>query len=68
MERKIVSSSNIKSIGYLLGILEIEFKNRTIYQYKNIPERVYKNLMSSSSKGTYFSEYIKENYPYRKIK
>ena len=68
MERKNVSSSNIKSIGYLFGILEIEFKNRTIYQYKNIPESIYKNLMSSSSRGTYFSEYIKGNYPYRKIK
>lgn len=68
MERKIVSSSNIKSIGYLLGVLEIEFKNRSIYQYKNVSENIYKRLMNSSSKGTYFSENIKENYPYRKIK
>lgn len=68
MERKIVSSSNIKSIGYLLGVLEIEFKNRSIYQYRNVPENIYKRLMNSSSKGTYFSENIKDNYSCRKIR
>jgi hypothetical protein len=68
MERKKVSSSSIKSIGYLLGILEIEFKNKTIYQYLKVPENLYIRLIKSSSKGTYFSECIKEKYPYKQIK
>lgn len=68
MERVNVSSSNIKSIGYLLSVLEIEFKNRSIYQYRNVPENIYRSLMSSSSKGTYFSENIKDNYSCSKIR
>tara|TARA_R110001592_G_scaffold301634_2_gene573042 strand:- start:3853 stop:4059 length:207 start_codon:yes stop_codon:yes gene_type:complete len=68
MERKSVSSSNIKSIGYLLNVLEIEFKNRSIYQYGNVPENIYNRLMSSSSKGTYLSENIKDSYSCRKIR
>jgi hypothetical protein len=68
MERKKVSSSNIKSIGYLLGVLEIEFLNRNIYVFKNVPETIYKRLMTSSSKGTFFSKNIKEKFPYKKVR
>ena len=68
MERKIVSSSNIKSIGYLLSVLEIEFKNRSIYQYRNVPENIYTRLMNSSSKGTYLSENIKDKYSCVKVR
>jgi hypothetical protein len=68
MERKNVSSSNLKSVGYLPRILEIEFKNRDIYQFQNVSEGLYFNLMSSSSKGTFFSENIKGKFPYKKIR
>ncbi|PQJ82705.1 KTSC domain-containing protein [Polaribacter glomeratus] len=68
MERIRVSSSNIKEIGYLLGTLEILFKNNTIYQYKQVPENIYNQLINSSSKGTYFSENIKNEFPCRKIR
>jgi hypothetical protein len=68
MERKNVSSSNLKSVGYLPSILEIEFINRNIYQFQNVSEKLYLSLMSSNSKGTFFSENIKGKFPYKQIR
>jgi len=69
MNRQPVVSSNLASVGYdpATSMLEIEFNNGGIYQYSNVPESVYSGLMRASSKGTYFHDYIKERYSYRKI-
>jgi hypothetical protein len=68
MERKKVSSSNLESVGYLYMVLEIEFKNGNIYQFKNVPERIYKQLMKSSSKGTFFYKNIRGKFLFDQIK
>ena len=61
MNRQSVYSSNISSIGYENGILEIEFHGNRVYQY-NVPQSVYNGLMSASSHGKYFAEHIKDFY------
>ena len=68
MKREKVLSSNLKSVGYLSRLLEIEFKNRSIYQFQNVSEQIYLGLINSKSKGTYFAENIKGKYPYRQVK
>ena len=62
MTREYVSSSNIASIGYdaMSEILEVEFNNGAVYQYYNVPERLYNGLMEADSKGRYFDAYIKK--------
>lgn len=65
MERRHVSSSNLSSVGYLNGVLEIQFHSGGIYQYSGVPESVYLGLMSAGSKGTYFSTHIKNRYSAR---
>lgn len=62
MERKIVVSSNIKSIGYdsIRPILEVEFTNGSIYQYFGVPQHLYLGLMQASSHGEYLDTYIKK--------
>ena len=69
MNRKPVSSSNIRSIGYdsKSRTLEIEFHSGDIYQYLNVLESIYNALMSASSQGSYFSRYIKDQYQWTKI-
>lgn len=70
MERQYVSSSNIASIGYDASdmILEVEFLNGAIYQYYDVPQRVYDGLMSASSHGSYLDAYVKKGgYRYSKI-
>jgi hypothetical protein len=62
MERKNVSSSNLKSVGYDYSTqtLEIEFLNGGLYQYSGVPGSVYNGLMSASSHGSYFDQYVKK--------
>ena len=69
MIRKDVNSSNIKSVGYdpTLKILEVEFDNSGIYQYLNVPENIYINLMNASSHGVYLNQFIKDKYSYREV-
>ena len=66
MQRQLVKSDDLKSVGYDLNhqILEVEFKNNSVYQYSRVPYAEYQNLMSTSSKGTYFSQHIKNNLDY----
>lgn len=58
-----VTSSNIKAIGYEDGDLFVEY-NSGLYMYKNVPKRVYDELMRSSSKGSYMNMYVKGVYDY----
>lgn len=69
MERKPVSSSNIKSIGYNESkkLLGIEFNNGSIYEYYNLPEESYFSLMGATSQGKYFNKYIKNIYDFKKV-
>ena len=62
MNRQYVSSSDIQSVGYQNGTLEVAFHSGGIYQYLNVPESVYKNFMSASSHGQYFHSHIKDVY------
>lgn len=71
MERQIVSSSNLASIGYdySSSTLEVEFNNGGIYQYFNVPSSVYEGLMNASSHGQYFDQNIKKaGYRYTRIR
>lgn len=65
-----VSSSNLKAIAYdtLHHILTIEFHNGSIYEYYNVPPHIYEGLLYAPSKGKYHHRYIKNNYPYKRIK
>ena len=68
MEREAVTSSNIVSIGYepTTETLEVEFKSG-VYQYYNVPELIYQQMMASESKGKFLIVYIKPVYPYSRI-
>jgi hypothetical protein len=70
MERQPVQSSNLLSVGYdkNTNILEIEFRSGSIYQYFNVPESMYVELLNAASKGTYFHNHIRGHYMYKRIK
>ncbi len=69
MNRQFVTSSNIASIGYDADsqTLEIEFLNGGIYQYFDVPDYVYDELMTAGSHGQYLAQNIKGVYRYSKI-
>lgn len=69
MEREMVASSTIVSVGYDAGseTLEVEFKNGGIYQYFNVPGAVYQQFMESGSKGQFLHANIKNSFPYSRV-
>jgi hypothetical protein len=71
MTRTPVSSSNLASVGYdpQTRTLEIEFLNRSVYQYSNVPESVDRGPMAAASHGSYFDAHVKKaGYAYRKVR
>ena len=47
--------------------LKIIFDSGKIYDYKNVPEKIYNDMKSSFSKGIYFNRYIKDKFDFEKI-
>ncbi|MGH8728635.1 MAG: KTSC domain-containing protein [Burkholderiales bacterium] len=70
MERKRVSSSNIRSIGYdeKTRTLEVEFNNGGVYQYANVSPEVHGRFLSASSIGSFFKDSIEEDYSCKRIR
>ena len=64
MDRTPVSSSNLASVGYEATsmLLEIEFLSGSIYQYFDVPQSEFQELMLATSHGTYFTANIRDRY------
>ena len=69
MQRYSVASSNIAAVGYdpATETLEVEFLSGSIYQYYNVPESMYDQLMKGASKGRFLNTYVKNAYPYSRV-
>ena len=69
MQRYSVASSNIAAIGYdpATETLEVEFLSGSVYQYYNVSENMYDQLMKDGSKGRFLHAYIKNAYPYSRV-
>lgn len=67
--RQRVESSDLASLGYdkEMKILEVEFVSGSVYQYVNVPENVYIELLKSESKGGYFNKHIRDGYQSSKV-
>lgn len=68
LKRIQVDSSMIKSVGHSFPrrMLEIEFKDGSVYRYKGVKKQIFKDMLHADSKGKYFHSMIKKNYPYKK--
>ena len=69
MQRYSVASSNVASVGYdsATQTLEVEFLSGAVYQYYNVPENMYDQLIKASSKGRFLHTHIKNAYPYSRV-
>ena len=69
MKRHLTDSSMATSVGYDPDslILEIEFRQGEIWQYYEVPEAVYREMLSGSI-GKYFQAHIKGQYPESRVK
>jgi hypothetical protein len=62
-------SSVIKYFSYdaATKILKVVFVTDMVYLYKNVPEKIYKVLKASGSKGRYFNSNIKDKFKFQKL-
>ncbi|PSF12621.1 KTSC domain-containing protein [Marinobacter shengliensis] len=69
MDRSSVNSSNVLSVGYDSEnmILEVEFLKGAIYQYYNVPEYIYSDLLSSESIGGFLHSHVKGVFSYSQV-
>ena len=70
MERKRVSSSKIRAIGYdpKSQILEIEFNDGKVLAYSGVSPEVHQRFMAAPPPVSFFEDKIDENYPSRRLK
>jgi len=67
-------SSNIEKVQYFTDtkILQVEFTSGAVYQYQNVPEEKYQQMIINgalgASVGSYFYYSIRTSYNYKKIR
>ena len=63
-------SSVVAAIRYdaPTSTLRVVYVSGSVYDYKKVPENVYKEMKSASSKGEYLNKHVKPNYEFAKIK
>ena len=66
MRRTQVTSSAISSVGYdeQASVLEVEFQSSAVYDYLDVPPKVYRDLLKASSKGSFVSRRIRDRYSF----
>lgn len=64
-----VDSSNLQMVGYDGDTqkLWVQFKNGDVYAYGAVPSYMFQDLLNSTSRGTYFHQYIKGKFAYEKM-
>lgn len=50
------------------SMLELEFRNGSLYQYTAVPEVVYRELMAAESHGAYFNRHIRNRFNHKRIR
>ncbi|HAX79943.1 MAG TPA: KTSC domain-containing protein [Cyanobacteria bacterium UBA11372] len=64
-----VDSTMANSIGYDPDrqLLQIEFKNGSVYEYEGVDEETWEDLLETNSPGRYYNREIKGNYRSRRL-
>jgi len=67
MERKRISSSKIRGVGYdpKSEVLEIEFNDGRVMAYSGVSPEVHRRFMNAPSPVSFFEDKIAEEYPAR---
>jgi hypothetical protein len=62
-----VQSSNIRAVGWDNDVLLVTFHSGSTYKYDDVPEEIYRALLSAPSKGKYFCKNIRMAYDYEQV-
>jgi KTSC domain len=64
-----VDSSSLASVAYdgEQKILQIEFRDRSVYQYSRVPVAIYEELWQAESKGVYYNRQIRPRFAHARV-
>jgi len=48
-------------------VLRLRYIGGHIYDYRNVPHRVYRDLLAAPSKGRFVNWHVKPHYPYVRV-
>ena len=70
MDRKNVSSSSIRSVGFdeRNRVLEVEFDDGRINQYSGVSVEIHRRLMSALSMVSNFRDNVEESFTAKRVK
>ena len=70
MERKRINSSKIRAVGYdpKSQVLEIEFSDGRLVQYRGVSPGVHCQFMAAPSATSFFEDKIDESFPSTRLK
>lgn len=59
-----LDSSSLACVAYDVErkILQIEFRDRSVYQYIEVPEKIHHEILRVGSKGAYFNKHIRNRF------
>lgn len=65
-----MASSVLDAVAYdpIRKCLLLRFRTGAIFEYENVPGVVHEELLAAPSKGGYFAEYVRPDYPYRRVR
>jgi KTSC domain len=70
MDRRKVSSSSIRSVGYdeRNRVLEVEFNDGRVNQYSGVSAEVHRRLISAPSIVSYFRDNVEESFTAKRLR
>ena len=65
MERIDLDSTVLAWVRYLPAeeVLQVGIRDGNDYEYSDVPERIYRELLVAESKGRYFNQHIRNDFP-----
>jgi hypothetical protein len=67
MEKTTFKSSNLNNMEYDNGTLRLAFNAGSVYEYYNVPQAVVNELQAAQSAGSYFHQFIREKYSFKRV-
>jgi len=70
MDRKRLNSSRIRGAGYdpKGQLLEIEFSDGKVVQYRGVSQEIHRQLMAAPSPTSFFEDKIDESFPSTRVR
>ena len=62
-----VISSNVKAVGYESGNLYVMFNGGAVYEYDNVPQKLYEGIMKADSKGKFINKNVTKSFSYTRL-